>query len=213
MAERVERFPRWRLFWRYEEAAVRTVSHPVFTIAGLFAGAIAGITLGLERSVAVVDRGDHLIVPEPSVGYVLLRVAGGGALGIAAVLLLGFLWAWARYRIRGDRAWGLVCSGFDGEGVLRVVLQSKVKFQLPSLGDMECFVKTPAGATFSSQDVNGRLNPQGWGFRFVDLPRERGTYRARFYATENRLRHHEIARCKARITLPPDGLEHLGRGQ
>jgi hypothetical protein len=187
---------------------VRTVSHPVFTIAGLFAGALAGIVVGADKPALVVMHGGHWMVPAPSLAATLAYVAGGSALGVLAIFALGFAWAWACYRIRGDRAWKLVCPGFDGKEVLRVSLQSKVKFERPSLGDMECFVKTPAGATFSGQDVNPRLNPQGWTFRFVDVPRERGAYKARFYAAEKRLRHHEIARCKARITLPEDGLEH-----
>lgn len=177
---------------------MRTVSHPVFTIAGLFAGALTGIAVGVDKPARVVMHDGHWMVPAPSLAATLAYVAGGLALGVLAVFGLGFAWAWGRYRLRGDRAWKLVWLGFDGEGVLRVSLQSKARFQLPSLGDMECFVKSPAKATFSSQEVNGRRNPQGWTFRFVDVPQERGTYKARFYAAETRLEHHEIARCKAR---------------
>jgi hypothetical protein len=195
----VQRFPRGRFLWWLVLHVEDSLSLLPMLLLGPTAGAVIGTSVAVSELSSVTIDG-KMAAAVPTVWDVLLPALLGGLGGVVALTLCSAIWGWLRYfAFGGDDIW---TARMPDHGAVELVCRTETPVGVDRLGATECIVRRPSGAFQATDELGARHHPYGAVAR-VDQPREAGTYEARFYATENKRRLHEVARVKRTFAVDP----------
>jgi hypothetical protein len=186
------RFPRWRFLWWLLLYVEDSLARLPMLLLGPTAGAVIGTAVAVSKLSSVSIDG-NVVAAVPSVWGVLLPALLGGIGGIAALTMLSAIWGLVSYFVfGGDDIWEAV---MPGQGAVELLCRTNVPVGVDRLGATECIIRRPSGVFQVTDELHPRQHPYG-AIAHVDRPCEAGTYEARFYATEQTRRIHEVARVK-----------------
>jgi hypothetical protein len=203
----VERFPRWRVWWRaYYSTEATLGSLPVALVIPTLA-ALIGAAWAASHPSEVVRRG--LVVHQASFGDALATALVGGVVGLVALVALVFAGTLAWYRLAGDRVWKAALELYYQErpsGVRTSYSSAMLQctavppVNVSALGHVEAVVRLPTGRFLTMPQSGMRDGPDGIGFPPTGagkpLP---GVYEVRWYGTRQARRLQELARAKTTL--------------
>ena len=198
----------------------QSVERALGKIYGLFlvptTGAFVGTAYSVSHPSEVIHHG--LVVAVPSTWDVLLGALLGGVVGLVLVAGIIAVWSYGVYLVRGDPVWqaGYGDAAPDEHNPMmyfELRCRSRHAVDPSTLGSVDCMVKTPSGATWSSKRIvqghdGARLMLNA---RFPFNP-EPGRYRCRWYSGADGDRLVEVARATIPVTVRGGGggrLEHM----
>ena len=213
----MDRFPRWRVWWRAYYSTETTLSRlPVLLLLPTVA-ALVGTSWAASHPADDVRHG--LVVHQTSFGGALVTAVIGGLVGLLGVVLLVFVGTLAWYRLRRDSAWkaemefhfqerpnGITSSGSS----VRLVSTSKPPTEILTLGHVEAVLKAPSHSFLAVSKLAMGGGPTGIGFApFLGGRPEAGTYEVRWYAMRQGRHLQEVTRAKVRF----DGEQSVRTGR
>jgi hypothetical protein len=188
----LDRFPRWRVFWRIEREMGTALT-------GRWSVALA-IALLSSLVSAVVERTSQGRVsgPPPAWGAVIVRAAGTGVVVYVGVGAMIFCASLLRYYVRQDRIWKLELLGTTERVVIGLICQvDDPPVALETLARVDGAVKLPLGRVVNVKHwmMRSREWPTGLQFWLIESPPAAGKYRVRAYGETPQRRRYEIARA------------------
>lgn len=210
----VQRFPRWRVWWRILDATETTLGSVPVVLAVPTFSALVGTALAVSHPADVIRHG--LVVHQASFGSALLWAVIGGAGSLFLILVAIFAAHITRYWLRGDPVWevgwsmrrerkGSISSTTNG---IQLLCRAVPPVKTSVLGHVEAVVRLPDGTyvyTKQPAGIQGDDRSQSLGFIAVGEITA-GIYEVRWYGTNARRRQYEITRDRHTLVETAHGI-------